>query len=129
MWLRGSFFCFFLPFYTWQCLHAQQLFVGRQQTIIKRFTSSTSFSSWRRLPSTILSACPAVPFRYAYTTVFDLYTCVCVNCVRVCVIPFYIEFFVAAGKTCSHAVLLNFPLARVVARFCCFSQLTHFKNA
>lgn len=76
-------------------------------------------------------------FRYAYTAVFDF--CVCGS--------------LCAGKTCSHAVHLNFlcpvpcsfPLAAsactpstcvafsffffLLTRFCCFSQLTHFKNA
>lgn len=77
-------------------------------------------------------------FRYAYTAVFDL--CVCGS--------------LCAGKTCSHAVHLNFlcpvpcpfSLAAsacysfnccvafsffffLLTRFCCFSQLTHFKNA
>lgn len=50
------------------------------------------------LPLAVLSATsrrrPAVPFRYAYTAVFDL-------CVRVC-FPFAVE-------TCSHAAHLNFP--------------------
>lgn len=98
-----------------QCLHAQQLFVGRQQTI-KRFACASSApaagllllpspytsssSTLERLISHVVAVVLRFLFRYAYTAVFDL--CVCGS-------------FLCAGKTCSHAVHLNFPFPQLLS--------------
>lgn len=89
--------------------------------MLKMFTRSTTFcwsstnhQAFCLAPRSCLLISDVFVLRFLFDMLIWLYL--------ICASPFFLSSF--CWKTCSHAVLLNFN-----SSFCCFSQLTYFKNA